>query len=54
MNTWAAVDVTVLVVNLLDQRGDPGIFSLMGAGLAVFPGVRAAFGNVQGLAEQLN
>jgi hypothetical protein len=40
--------------DLLDQRGNAGIFSLMGTGFALFPGIIAALGNVQGLAEQLN
>ncbi len=54
MDARAAVDVTVLLVDLLDQGRNSGIFSLMGMGLAVFPGIIAALGNFQGLAEKLN
>ena len=54
MDARAAVDVTVLLVNLLDQRCNPGIFSLMSTRLALSPGVIAAFGNLQCIAEQLN
>ena len=54
MDARAAVDVTVLLVNLLDQRCNPGIFSLMGTGFALSPGVIAALGNLQRIAEQLN
>lgn len=53
-NTRTAVDVTVLVVNLLDQRCNLGIFSLMGTRLTLFPGVIAALGNLQGIAEEGN
>lgn len=54
VNARAAVNMTVLLVNLLDQRGASGIFSLMGTGFALVPGIIAVFGNVQSRTEQLN
>lgn len=54
MDTRATIDVTVLLVDLLDQGGYSGIFSLMWTGLALFPGIIAALGNFQRLAEKLN
>ncbi len=54
MDARAAVDVPVLLEDLLNQGCNAGIFSLMGTELAVFPGVIAALGNVQGIAEQPN
>jgi hypothetical protein len=54
MDARAAVDVPVLLEDLLTQGCNAGIFSLMGTELAVFPGVIAALGNVQGIAEQPN
>jgi hypothetical protein len=54
MDAWAAVDVTVLLEDLLNQGRNAGIFSLMGTGLSLFPGIIAALGNVQGIAEKLN
>jgi hypothetical protein len=54
MDARAAVDVTVLLGDLLNQGRNSGIFSLMGTGLALLPGIIAALGNVQGSAAQLN
>jgi hypothetical protein len=54
MDAWTAVDVSVLLEDLLNQGSNVGIFSLVGTGRALFPGVIAAYRNVQGLAEQLN
>jgi hypothetical protein len=54
MDARAAVDVTVLLEDLLNQSRNSGIFSLMGTGFALFPGIIAALGNIERLAEQLN
>jgi hypothetical protein len=54
MDARTAVDVTVLLEDLLDQGCNSGIFSLMGTGLTLLPGIIAALGNLQGIAEQLN
>lgn len=45
MDARAAVNVAVLLEDLLNQRCDPGIFSLMGTGLTWFPGIVTALGN---------
>src|SRR5581483_7380365 len=54
MDTRAPVDLAVLLEALLKQSRNSGLFSRLCPRLTVFPGVVAALGNVQGLAEQLN
>ena len=54
MNAWAAVDVMMLLEDLLNQGCNSGVFSLTGTRLALFPGIRAALGDVQARAERLN
>jgi hypothetical protein len=54
MDARAAVDVAVLLEDLLNQGRNSGIFSLMGTGLALLPSIIAALGNLQDIAEQLN
>ncbi len=54
LDAWAARDVTVFLVNLLNQGGNAGIFSLMRAWLMVFPRIRATLGHIQGIAEEDN
>jgi hypothetical protein len=54
MDTRAPVDMAMLLEDLLNQSRNSGIFSRLCTRLTVFPGVAAALGNVQGLAEQLN
>ena len=51
MNAGTAIDLAVFQEKLLDVGGKAGIFSAMLARLAAFPGIIAAFGDLQGLAE---
>jgi hypothetical protein len=52
MDPWTAVDLAMLQVDLLNFGGKFGIFSAVLGTLPVFPGVIAALGNLQRLAEQ--
>src|SRR5437867_974680 len=52
VNAWTAVDLAMVQENLLDFGCKLGIFSAMLAHRAVFPGIIAALGNLQCLAEQ--
>ncbi len=54
MDARAAVDVAVLLEDLLNQGRNSGIFSHVCIWLAVFAGIIAALGDVQSIAEQLN
>src|SRR5450759_5536502 len=51
MNAWTAIHLTVLEEDLLNFGGKSGIFSAMLGSLPVFPGIIAALGNLQGLAQ---
>ena len=52
MNAGAAIDLAMLQENLLDLGGEFGIFSAMLARLSAFPGIIAALGDLQCLAQQ--
>ncbi len=51
MNAWAAIDLTMRKVDLLDVGGQTGIFSAMLARLSAFPGIIATLGDLERLAE---
>jgi hypothetical protein len=51
MNARATIDLAMLQEDLLDIGTQAGIFSAMLARLAAFPGIVAALGDLQRLAE---
>ena len=51
MNAWAAIHLAMLQENLLNVGTQAGIFSAMLARLSAAPGVIAALGDLQRLAE---
>jgi hypothetical protein len=47
MNPRTPVNLAVFLKNLLDLGGEPGIFSFLFAHRTLFPGIIAAFGDIQ-------
>ena len=54
MNPRAAVELTMLMENLLDTSCEPGIFSAMLGGFPIFPAIIATLRNLKRLTEERN
>src|SRR5579875_2353985 len=52
VDTWTAIHLAIILVDLLDVGSEPGIFSRVPGSFPMLPGIIATLGHVQRLAEQ--